>query len=278
MRVAWDVLVIVGAGGLGRAIAAELGPGRTTILADADPDTLEVAGLELADQGLEVITQPVDVTDPSAVRQLAALAENHGPVKHLVHTAGVLPGQADVGTILAVDLVGPARVLEYFGPVLQPGGSAVVVAGMAAHMGLDRVTEDQGVALGLVPADDLLDMSCAHPSMFSSPLRAYAFARHANVLRVRAVATIWRERGVRVNSVSPGIVATAVARQEMNGEYGVYLRKLAENSPVGRVGTVREVTQAISFLLDPRSSYITGTDLLVDGGVTASLQMEGSPA
>jgi NAD(P)-dependent dehydrogenase (short-subunit alcohol dehydrogenase family) len=278
MSVARDVLVVVGAGDLGRSIAAELGPGRTTVLADADPDTLEVAGLELADQGLEVITQPVDVTDPSAVRQLVALSESRGPVRQLVHSVGVLPGQADVGTILAVDLVGPARVLDYFGPVLQPGGSAVVVAGMVAHMGLDRLTEDQGVALGLVPADDLLDMSCAHPSMFSSSLRAYAFARRANVLRVRAAATIWRERGVRVNSVSPGIVATAVARQELNGEHGVYLRKLAENSPVGRVGTVREVTGAISFLLDPRSSYITGTDLLVDGGVMASLHMEGSPA
>jgi meso-butanediol dehydrogenase / (S,S)-butanediol dehydrogenase / diacetyl reductase len=278
MSVARDVLVVVGAGGLGRAIAAELGPGRVTVLADADPDALEVATMELADQGLDVVPCPVDVTDPGAVRGLVAAAEARGPVRQLVHTAGVMPGQADVPTILEVDLVGPARVLEYFGPVLQRGGSACVVAGMAAYMGLDRLTEDQGVALGLIPADELLEMSCTHPTAFTSPLRAYGFAKHANVLRVRATATVWRDRGVRVNSVSPGIVATALAHQELNGEHGVYLRKLAENSPVGRVGTVREVTRAIEFLMDPRSSYITGTDVLVDGGVTAALQMEGSPA
>jgi len=278
MDVTRDVLVVVGSGGLGRAIAAELGPGRTTLLADIDPDTLEVTSLELADQGLDVVTRTVDIGETGAVRRLAAEAAGLGPVRHLVHTAGVMPGQADIDTILRVDLAGPARVLEEFGPVIQPGGSAVVVAGMAAYLGLDRVTPDQGIALGLVPADELLEMSCTHPSMFASPLRAYGFAKHANVLRVQATATAWRERGVRVNSVSPGIVATPVTHQELIGEHGAYLRKLAENSPVGRVGTVREVTRAIEFLLDPRSSYITGTDLLVDGGVTATLQMEGSPA
>ena len=278
MSIARDILVVVGAGGLGRAIAAQLGPGRTTLLADVDPDTLAVAELELADEGLAVVTRTVDVTDPESVRRLAADAAALGPVRHLAHTAGVMPTQADVATILQVDLVGPARVLEEFGPVMQPGGAAVVIAGMAAYLGLNRVTDDQGVALGLVPADDLLEMSWTQPSMFASPLRAYGFAKHANVLRVRAAALAWRERGVRVNSVSPGIVATAVAHQELIGEHGAYLRKLAENSPAGRVGTVREVTRAVEFLLDPRSSFITGTDLLVDGGVTAVLQMEGSPA
>jgi NAD(P)-dependent dehydrogenase (short-subunit alcohol dehydrogenase family) len=267
-----DVLVVLGAGGMGTAIAERLGSGRTVLLADNDLVALELASRRLTDTGHDVVAQAVDVAVADDVRQLAQVAGDLGPVRQIAHTAGVSPEHASVADILRVDLLGTALVLEEFRAVVAPGGAAVVIASMAGHLATHQVTQDQELALALVPAAELLGMSCTQPAVFSDGPSAYGFAKRACAVRVRAAALQWAARGARVNAISPGIIATPMSHRELAGEYGAIVAKLVSEAPAGRIGTPHDVARAAEFLLDPGSSYITGVDLLVDGGTMAAVR------
>jgi NAD(P)-dependent dehydrogenase (short-subunit alcohol dehydrogenase family) len=270
-----DVLVVTGAGGMGTAIAERLGAGRTVLLGDRDPAALELAALRLSGVGHDVVTHVVDVTDDAEVRQLARVAADLGPVRQIAHTVGVSPQEAPIADILAIDLLGMARVLEVFGPVVAPGGACVVIASMAGHI----VTSPLGPAderrLATVPADELLGLEAAQPGRFTDGPEAYGFAKRVCTLRVQAAALLWAERGARVNAISPGIVATPMGHRELDGPYGSIVGKLVTMAPAGRIGTPQDVAHAAAFLLDPATSFVTGVDLLVDGGVVAALRIGG---
>jgi NAD(P)-dependent dehydrogenase (short-subunit alcohol dehydrogenase family) len=126
-----SVFVIIGAGGMGTAIAHRLGSGRTIVLSDVSPQKLDAATRALTANGHDVRGVAVDVTSPRSVADLASYATALGPVTGVAHTAGVSPEQADIDTILHVDLVGVAMVLEQFGEAIQAGGAGVVIASMA---------------------------------------------------------------------------------------------------------------------------------------------------
>jgi NAD(P)-dependent dehydrogenase (short-subunit alcohol dehydrogenase family) len=266
-----NVIVIVGSGGMGAAIAHRLGSGRVTVLADVNPQNLDAAVDALAANGHDVHGTTVDVTSPRSVADLAAYAAALGPVTSVVHTAGVSPEQAGIDTILQVDLVGVALVLEHFGEVIQTGGAGVVIASMAGHFHppMDPGVEQQ---LAIAPAEELLAIPACAPALFCNPAEAYSFAKRANHLRVSAAATSWGKRGARINSVSPGIISTAMGMQELNGDSGKVMKAMIDASAARRIGTPDDIAAAVDFLLSPAASFITGTDLTVDGGVTGAVK------
>ncbi|MEV0982427.1 SDR family oxidoreductase [Streptomyces sp. NPDC049915] len=265
-----DVLVTIGAGGIGQAIARRQGPGRTVLLADHNESALQSAAKALKDAGHTVATQSVDISSRESVHALAQTAAGLGSVQQVVNTAGLSPIQAPAEAILAVDLAGVALVLEEFAKVIAPGGAGLTVSSMAGHMsGLAPLTSEQERDLALTPTDALLDLPFVAAVKDSGP--AYALAKRANHLRVQAAAVTWGQRGARVNSVSPGIILTPLARDEMSGPGAAGYQKMIEASAAGRVGTADEVAAVAAFLLGPDAAFITGSDLLMDGGVIATL-------
>jgi NAD(P)-dependent dehydrogenase (short-subunit alcohol dehydrogenase family) len=104
----------------------------------------------------------------------------------------------------------------------------------------------------------------------TDPLLAYQLAKRANVLRVMAEAVRWGRRGARLNAISPGIVITPLARDELTGPRGEGYRRMLELSPAGRAGTPDEIGALAAYLMGPDAAFITGSDILIDGGVTAS--------
>lgn len=264
-----DVLVIIGVGGMGLSIARRVGAGRTIVLADISAASLENAAQALADDGHHVLTREVDVTSRDSVAAVAKLAGEAGRVTALVHTAGLSPQQASAEAVLAVDLLGVALTIDEFGPVIEPGGAAVVIASMAGHMqpALDPEVAQQ---LATVPTDDLLGLYAC--STITDSRMAYPFAKRANQIRVAAAAASWGQRGVRINCISPGVISTAMGRLELSSESGALMQAMVDNSGVRRFGTPEDIAAASEFLLGPSASFITGTDLLVDGGVIAAIQ------
>jgi NAD(P)-dependent dehydrogenase (short-subunit alcohol dehydrogenase family) len=264
-----EVLVIVGLGGIGQAVMRRSGAGRKVLLADFNEELLEtVAAVALGD-GYDVVTQRVDVSSRDSVAALAASAAELGAVTQVVHTAGLSPVQAPVEAIWKVDLIGAALVLEEFEKVIAPGGAGVVISSMSAYMSGGSIPADVLASLATVPVDDL------HLIPFiggiDNPGYAYLVAKRANQVRVQAASLRWGARGARVNSISPGVISTPMGQQELAGESGAHMRAMIEASGTGRVGTPGDIANAVAFLLGSDASFITGVDLLIDGGAVAGV-------
>ena len=269
-----EVLTIIGVGGMGQAIARRLGSGKTMLLADNNESALASVAESLSANGHDVDSRRVDVSSPESVHELATHAASLGSVTQVAHTAGLSPSQACAEAILAVDLLGVALVLDAFGDVIAPGGAGVVIASMAGHI-FPPLTAEQERALAHTPAAELSGLDFA--SQVTDPGLAYGIAKQANHIRVRAASARWGRRGARVNSISPGIISTPMGQQELASPVGDGMRAMIAASATGRLGTPDDIAAAAAFLLGPDASFITGTDLLVDGGVIAAIKA-GSPS
>lgn len=265
-----SVVVVIGVGGMGQLIARRQGPGRTLLLADYDEAALESVAVTLRGEGFEVRTLPVDVGSSSSVEELARAAAAAGSVDQVVHTAGVSPVHASKEAILRVDLLGVAHMLDTFGEVVAPGGAGLVIASMAGHFAAGQIPAEVEAAFSATPTEELPGLPIF--AAIGDAGQAYTVAKRANHLRVAAASLTWGRRGARINSISPGVIATPMGQAELAGESGAQMRAMIEASGTGRVGTPADIAAAASFLLGPEASFITGTDLTVDGGVVAAVR------
>ena len=264
-----EVVVVIGAGSIGQACARRVSAGRRVLLADLNAANAEAAAKVLADAGFDVRTATVDVSSRESVLALVEEATALGDVWGVIHAAGVSPSQASPATILAVDLYGTALVLEEFGNVIVRGGSGIVIASQSGHR-LGALSQEDNKALATTPTQDLLALAMLQPSAVKDSLHAYQLSKRGNALRVMAEAVRWGRRGARVNTISPGIIFTPLARDELTGPRGAGYRRMIELSPAGRGGTPDEVGNVAALLMGPEGAFITGSDFLMDGGVTAS--------
>jgi NAD(P)-dependent dehydrogenase (short-subunit alcohol dehydrogenase family) len=264
-----NVVVVIGAGSIGVAIARRVSAGKHVLLADLRLETADAAAKVLSDAGFSVSTASVDISTRDSIEALVAMATGLGDVTGVIHAAGVSPSQAPPATILHVDLYGTAVILETFGDVIARGGSAVVIASQSGHR-LAVLTAEQDALLATTPADELLALPMLQPDQVTDPLHAYQLSKRANALRVKAEAVRWGKRGARVNTISPGIIMTPLANDELSGPRGAGYRRMIDLSPAGRAGTPDEVGTVGALLMGPDGAFFTGSDFLMDGGVTAS--------
>lgn len=264
-----NVIVVIGAGSIGQAIARRVSAGKHVLLADLRQENADAAAKVLGEAGFEVSTMTADVSSRASVHALVETAAAMGDVTGVIHAAGVSPSQAPPATILKVDLYGTALILEEFGNVIARGGSCVVIASQSGHR-LGALTAEQNTALATTPADELLTLPMLQPDQVTDSLHAYQLAKRGNSLRVMAEAVRWGKRGARVNTISPGIVITPLAKDELTGPRGAGYRRMIELCPIGRAGTPDEVGAVGAFLMGPDGTFITGSDFLMDGGVTAA--------
>ena len=264
-----NLIVVIGAGSIGQAIARRVSAGKHVLLADLRQENADAAAEVMSNAGFEVSTATIDVSSRESVHKLVEAATALGDVTGVIHAAGVSPSQASPATILAVDLYGTAVVLEEFGNVISRGGAGVVVASQSGHR-LGALTAEQNAALALTPADQLLSLPMLQPDQVKDSLRAYQLAKRGNSLRVMAEAVRWGKRGARLNTISPGIIITPLAKDELTGPRGEGYRRMIDLCPAGRAGTPDEVGNVGALLMGSDGAFITGSDFLMDGGVTAS--------
>lgn len=264
-----NVIVVIGSGLIGVAIARRVGSGKHILLADLNPTNSEASAKTLSNAGFKVSTTLVDISSRPSVQALADTATKIGNIAGLIHAAGVSPSQATPDTILKVDLYGTAIILEAFGNVIAPGGAGIVIASMSGHR-LPALTEEQNKALATTPADELLSLPFLQLNQVRDSLHAYQLSKRGNSLRVMAEAVRWGKRGARVNTISPGVIMTPLAKDELNGPRGEIYRNMIEHSAAGRAGTPDEVANVAALLMGQEGAFITGSDFLMDGGVTAA--------
>jgi NAD(P)-dependent dehydrogenase (short-subunit alcohol dehydrogenase family) len=263
------VVVVIGVGGMGRAIARRLGSGNTVVIADVDEETVHGCADALSAEGHQVHPHVLDVSSADAVHAFATQVSTLGEVTQIAHTAGLSPSQAPAALILAVDLLGAALVLEEFADVIAPHGAGVIVASMAAHL-VPPLAAHQHDAIANAHPTELLTLPFLSPNTVTDPRLAYAIAKQAVLTRVRLAASAWGRRNARINSISPGTIATPMGHHGLTSAAGNAIRALITASVSGRMGTPDDIAAATAFLLGPDARFITGTDLLVDGGVTAA--------
>ena len=264
-----NVIVVLGAGSIGQAIVRRVSAGKHVLLADISLENADAAARTLTDAGFEVSTATVDVSSRASVQALVALATSLGDVSGVVHAAGVSPSQASPETILRVDLYGTALVLEEFGAVIARGGAGIVIASQSGHR-LPPLTAEQNAALATTPVEELLNLPMLQPGQVQDSLHAYQLSKRGNSLRVMAEAVRWGKRGARVNTISPGIIITPLANDELRGQRGAGYRRMMEVCAAGRAGTPDEVGTVGALLMGGDGAFITGSDILMDGGVTAA--------
>jgi NAD(P)-dependent dehydrogenase (short-subunit alcohol dehydrogenase family) len=227
-----NVIVVIGAGSIGQAIARRVGSGKHILLADLRRENADAAAKTLSEAGFEVSTVTVDVTSRESVHSLITTAAAMGGITGLIHAAGVSPSQASPPVILHVDLY--------------------------------------GTALATAPVEELLSLPFLQPGQVRDSLHAYQLSKRGNSLRVMAEAVRWGKRGARINTISPGIIITPLAKDELSGPRGDGYRRMIELSAAGRAGTPDEVGVVGALLMGPDGAFITGSDFLMDGGVTAA--------
>ena len=264
-----DVVVVIGPGQIGQAIARRVCVGKHILLADMRRDNANAAAEVLGNAGYEVSVATVEASSREAVHELVERATDLGEVTGLIHAAGVSPTQASPAMILKIDLYGTALVLEEFGSVIARGGAGVVIASQSGHR-LPPLSVEQSKALATTAVEELLSLPFLQPDQVTDSLHAYQVAKRGNSLRVMAEAVRWGKRGARVNAISPGIIMTPLAKDELRGPRGEGYRRMIELSASGRAGTPDEVGAVAALLMSPDGGFITGSDFLMDGGVTAA--------
>jgi NAD(P)-dependent dehydrogenase (short-subunit alcohol dehydrogenase family) len=264
-----------GSGGVAVSCVRRLArEGGRFLLADVAEAALAKVADELTAEGIAVDVVRCDVSDRGEVEALAARAAAIGPTRALIHTAGIAPpAPIDPRRMLEVNLVGTCLVLDAFEPFMGPGSTGICIASLAAYR---RFTHSQDELLAEPLAPEFLDRAAAIAEGLHNPvLGSYALSKRGVVVQCERRAGTWGDAGARLMSISPGLILdTSIGRAAATIHAGAY----AEQSAVGRAGTADDVADVVAFLISPAASYLSGGDILLDGGVLAHVNWSADPA
>lgn len=267
------VALVIGGGGMGMSAARRLGQAHRVVLASLSDGRNGDREAALREDGIDAVAVRLDVTDADSVAELAAFVAGHGRLRTLAHVAGLSPSAGDWHQVFSVNLIGTALMERACLELAAPGTAAVFVSSSAGH-------------LAQPPAPDLTTVldDPLRPGFFDrlneviakqeqTPLQAYRLSKWALNRMCRRRAGAWGAKGARIVSMSPGPIATPMGAKELAGPSREVKLRLMEKLPLPREGTMVETADAIEFLASDQASYITGTDLLVDGGIVAATKL-----
>ena len=245
-----NVIVVIGAGSIGQAIVRRVAAGKLVLLADIRQENADAAAKTLSDAGFNVTTATVDVSSRASVHALVEMATKLGEVFGVIHAAGVSPSQASTGddpqgrSLRNCARIGRVRKRHCSRRRWHRHRLPVRPSPAATINRTER-------SLATAPVDELLALPMLQPDQIKDSLHAYQISKRGNSLRVMAEAVRWGKRGARVNTISPGIIITPLANDELKGPRGPGYRRMLEVSAAGRAGTPDEVGTVGALLMGP---------------------------
>ncbi|MCV6999616.1 SDR family oxidoreductase [Mycolicibacterium alvei] len=260
-----------GAGGMGLATAKVVGREQTVMLCDVRQDRLDAAATALGDLGIATRIVNADVTDRAAVDRLLEAAAGLGTVSAVIHTAGVSPSMGDAEYVMKTNALGTLNVNEAFFATAAEGAAIVNVASMAAHLLPEEIIPVGQFPLALQDQDRFLDELLAACSVAPEDMRSglsYAISKAFVKWYSSSQAERFNGRGIRIVSVSPGSIDTEMGRLEEQAGAGA----MVADAAVPRWGKAEEMADLLAYCASERAGYLTGTDILNDGGVVASMR------
>lgn len=267
------VLITGAAGGMGRAAARLMGASDDLVLTDVVAPRLDGFADELRADAYNVVAHAGDMNDAALIGRLIDELRGTAPFA-VIHTAGLSPSLAGWEAILEVNLLSTVRLLDALEPALVPGSVAVLIASSAGYMMPVAPQVDAVLAEPLAPG--FIDTMRGVIEGMGGETSPAGMGGIAYILSKRAVHTLcqsrgltWGPLGARIASISPGLILTPMGRAEMEHTRGA--KELLDATPVGRAGMPMDIALAAQFLASDAASFISGTDLLVDGGGTAGI-------
>ena len=265
-----QVVALLGAGSMGTAIVRRIGAGKKILLGDVSEQALQRVGDDFRRCGYDVETLQVNALQKESVEAFARKAAALGLVMYFIDTAGASPNQANPEHIVDLDMVGTGYAVDAFGQVMACGGAGLIISSQAAYM--YPIPNDIEVQLVRTPTEELKNVPFIQEVGMQNSGLAYMIAKRMNHLQAqRAAATSWRIRRARINTISPGVIVTPLAYDEFRAN-GQGYQRMIDASAARRTGTSDEIAEAAAFLLGEHARFITGTDLLIDGGVIAAIR------
>lgn len=270
-----EVAVITGAaGGVGTSVARLLGGTQRLLLTDVDSEKLSGLVASLTDEGYQVEGISGDLGDPLVAADLADCCAKTGEIRSIVNAAGLSPAQAAWQAIIRANTIGSVNLLNSLEPLLTARSACVMVASVAGHLGPRDETIEELLDNPLQPAlfeklEPRLE-AIVEACGGSMAGHAYSFSKRAIIRLCEKRAPSWGKQQARIVSVSPGVIWTPMGRRE--AESGDRAQALADVTPAGRWGKAMDVATTAEFLLSDTASYITGSDVQVDGGAVAAMR------
>lgn len=261
-----NIYVITGgSGGIGLESAKQFKDG-TVIIADINEEALAKGKAELEALGIKAETAICDVTNQEQVNEVAKKAASMGKIKGVVHTAGISPSAKNCVLIMKIDLVGTENIIEGFYPVLEEGSSLTMIASMMGHIVPPNPAYDD--LMTNCKDDGFMDKIL--PFLNDDPSNAYNFSKRGVILLSKKWLVKFGEKKIRINTVSPGVIETQMALDAAR-DYPEQLKYMESLTALKRNGKPDDIAKAVKFLASDEASFVTGTDLLVDGGLITNL-------
>lgn len=265
-----EVIALLGAGSMGTAIVRRIATGRKILLGDISEKNLEKVSQDLKYNGYDVETIIVNALEKNSIEKFAQKAASLGDVMYFIDTAGASPNQTNSEHILNLDMIGTGYAIDIFGKIMGQGGAGLIISSQAGYM--YPIPNEIELEILRTPTEKLIEVPFIKETAMKNSGLAYMIAKRVNHLQaMRAAATTWKQRRARINTISPGVIVTPLAYDEFSA-MGEGYQKMIDSSAAERTGTSDEIAEASAFLLSEHANFITGTDLLIDGGVIAAIR------
>lgn len=269
-----SVLITGGAGGMGRATAAIMGRDHAVVISDTSQERLDAAATALAADGVDVTTAVADITDRASVDAAVAAAREVGRLRAVVHTAGVSPQMGAADFIIRINALGTVNVADAVLPFADEGFALVNVSSIAGHMLPGIMVPSRAFPLALTDPERFMTKMTRRTKLFGSQAAgiAYSTSKAFVLWHARYMAAAFGAVGARIVSVSPGTFDTDMGRLEEKSGSGGLLNAAA----LKRYGRPEEIAELLAFLASEKAGYITGVDVLIDGGTRAGMTEHGA--